>query len=71
LERVINPDPVPLRKVEYEQMDGELLHAMAELVELNFERFKKLDFKFPQSMLDVIESRRLVKALYRKKASIP
>ncbi len=70
MERVIKPDPLPLRKGEYEQMDGELLHGLVEFIELNADRLQKKGFVTPESLKSVLSARQGVKDLYRKKGEI-
>lgn len=62
LKRCHNPDPVPLRRNEYQSMDGELLHALVETVEA----LGQQGIALPDSMVAVLQRRQEVKNRFKK-----
>lgn len=63
MKRTYNPEVAPLRKKEYQKLDGKLLEALAETME----GLKEQGIALAPAMETVLTERQLIKQTFKKK----
>ena len=62
MKRTHKPDPIPMRRKEYEVLDGELLSALVDTVQ----SMQDQGFIVPESMKSIIKKRDSIKRKFQK-----